>query len=67
MKRLGKRAGTNDGTLMAFACACNCNMCICTSCKNCNTVDNETGIAITGSTTYNKLYNKSFGPLTILG
>ena len=67
MKRLGKKSGFNDGTLVAFACACNCNLCLCTSCSNCNTIPNATGIQITGDVTYNNLYNQSFGPLTLLG
>ena len=34
MKKLGKKGGFNEGTLVAFACACNCNLCLCTSCNN---------------------------------
>ena len=33
MKKLGKKGGFNEGTLVAFACACNCNLCLCTSCR----------------------------------
>ena len=40
MKKLGKKGGFNEGTLVAFACACNCNLCLCTSCNNCNTIPN---------------------------
>ena len=42
MKKLGKKGGFNEGTLVAFACACNCNLCLCTSCNNCNTIPNAT-------------------------
>lgn len=66
MKKLGKKGGFNEGTLVAFACACNCNLCLCTSCSNCNTVPNATGIQITGHVTNTNLYNKSFGPMTLL-
>ena len=66
MKKLGKKGGFNEGTLVAFACACNCNLCLCTSCNNCNTIPNATGIQLTGNVTYNNLYNKSFGPMTLL-
>lgn len=66
MKKLGKKGGFNEGTLVAFACACNCNLCLCTSCSNCNTIPNATGIQVTGNVTYNDLYNKSFGPMTLL-
>ncbi len=65
-KKLGKKGGFDDGTLTAFACICNCNLCICTSCSNCNTVENATGMQITQSVTYNNLYNQSFGPMTLL-
>jgi len=63
MKKLGKKGGFNEGTLVAFACACNCNLCLCTSC---NTIPNATGIQLTKNVTYNNLYNKSFGPMTLL-
>lgn len=47
VKKLGKKGDFNSGTLVAFACACNCNLCICSSCSNCNTVPNATGLQIT--------------------
>lgn len=65
-KKLGKKGGFDEGTLVAFACACNCNLCLCTSCSNCNTIPNATGLQLTGNVTYNNLYNKSFGPMTLL-
>lgn len=66
MKKLGKKGGFNEGTLVAFACACNCNLCLCTSCNNCNTIPNATGIQLTKNVTLNNLYNKLFGPMTLL-
>lgn len=67
MRKLGKKVGFDDGTLIAFACSCNCFLCGCTSCKNCNTVPNATGLQITSSVNNTSAYNKSFGPMTIMG
>lgn len=65
MNKLGRKSQFEKGTLMAFACNCRCS-CYCLSCSNCNTVPNATGLQLMNTVNDNNLYNKSFGPLTIL-
>ena len=68
MKKLGKRSNFESGTFFAYACSCNCGNIPCGTCNNCNDYNNpqSLGTAALEYATQTQMYNKSFGPMTLL-